>query len=260
MRAGTVPVAEHRLGLESGVHVELLGDAEEQPARRPELVADEGRREDPDLELPLAHHHLGVGALNAEASLHARRGVALDYGAAGHLVPADAAVVRPLRRGEPGLGPPQGPAVLEEGVLLLNAEPRLIGGVLLGYLDACPAGVGGMWRHVGQQHLAHDELVVLAPQRVGADEHGLKHAVRVAPLGLVGARAVEAPDGGLLAVLHDLRLAPQQRARFGPVDPDVLGLIAHRLSCVPLGVHAGAARPTPVTMVAGPYFTAVSVV
>ena len=68
---GAVPVTEHRLGLERGEHVEVLGDAEEQPACHPQLVADERRREDADLELPLPHHHLGVGALDAEARLHA---------------------------------------------------------------------------------------------------------------------------------------------------------------------------------------------
>ena len=67
VRAGTVPVTEHRLRLEGGEDVEVLGDAEEQPAGRPQLVADERRRQDADLELPLPHHHLGVGALDAQA-------------------------------------------------------------------------------------------------------------------------------------------------------------------------------------------------
>ena len=118
------------------------------------------------------------------------------------------------------------------------------------------------------------ELVVLRPQRVGADEDRLQHAVGVVPLGLVGARAVEAPDRRLLAVLDDLGLAAEERGGLRPVDPDVLGLVAHEFSCVPLlllvkvrghGPVPDRPRtrlPAPIAAVSvvGPYFAAVSVV
>ena len=45
-----------------------------------------------------------------------------------------------------------------------------------------------------EEHFAHDQLVVAAADRVVADEDGLQHAVRAVARGLVGARAVEAPD------------------------------------------------------------------
>jgi hypothetical protein len=129
--------------------------------------------------------------------------------------------------GEPGSrsGQPSGRPVLEERVLLLDAEHRLLVGVLLGRRHAGGPGVGGMGvKSVSCTSHMH-ELVVGAPQRVGTDEHGLQDAVGVVPQGLVGARAVEAPDAGLLPSATIRVLLAQQR-RLGPVDPDVLGLIA----------------------------------
>ena len=55
-------------------------------------------------------------------------------------------------------------------------------------------GVGGVRRHVGEEHLAHHQHVVAAADRVGTREHRLQDAVGVAARRLVGARAVEAPD------------------------------------------------------------------
>ena len=129
------------LGSSVAYDAEVLGDAEAAASGRSRA----GRRssagaQDADLELPLAHHHLGVGALDREPGLDARQRVRLDDLAAGHLVAADAAVVRALRRGEAVLGPAQRAAVLEEGVLLLDAEPRLEVGVLLGDLGAARRG------------------------------------------------------------------------------------------------------------------------
>ena len=74
MAAGAVPVARHGLGIDGGGHVEVLGDAVEQPAGHPDLVGGLQRAEGADLELPLAHHHLGVGAGDGEAAV--RRAVA----------------------------------------------------------------------------------------------------------------------------------------------------------------------------------------
>src|ERR1019366_898482 len=111
--------------------LEVLGDAEEEPPGHPELGGHVQRREDADLELPLAPHDLGVGALDADARIDARSRVELDDLASGHLVATDAAVVRALRRGIPDGRPAQRPPVLEEGVLLLDAELRLVVAVLL---------------------------------------------------------------------------------------------------------------------------------
>ena len=99
MGAGAVPVALLGLGVEGDDHVEVLGDAVQQPAGDVQLVADVERAERADLELPLAGHHLGVGAADAEPGVDAGLRVHLDdvppHDAAG----ADAAVVRALRAG-----------------------------------------------------------------------------------------------------------------------------------------------------------------
>ncbi len=128
--------------------------------------------------------------------------------------------------------PAERPAVLEEGVLLLDAEHRLLVGVLLDHRAQLGPGVGRVGGEVGELDLAHHQLVVGAAQGVGTDEHGPEHAVGVVSERLVGARAVEAPDARLLAVGDDLGLAPQQRRRLGPVDPDVLSLVRHMRSSV----------------------------
>ena len=103
----------------------------------------------------------------------------------------------------------------------------------------------------------------------GAHENGLEDAVGVVPFGLVRTGAVEAPDPRFLASFDDPRLAPEERGGLRPVDPDVLGLVAHEFSCVPLllrGRGAGAGTPGPdiphpiaVASLFGPYFAAVSV-
>ena len=99
MAAGAVPVALLRLGGEADHDVVVLGDALQQPAGDVEVVADLGHAGRADLELPLAGHHLGVGAGDLEAGVDARLGVLLDDVAAEDLVGADAAVVRALRVG-----------------------------------------------------------------------------------------------------------------------------------------------------------------
>ena len=58
--------------------------------------------------------------------------VHLDDVAAEHLVGADAAVVEALRRGEAALRETVRATALEERVLLLDAEQRLLTGELLG--------------------------------------------------------------------------------------------------------------------------------
>ena len=144
-----------------------------------------------------------------------------------HLVGADAAVVEGLRRGEPVGREAERATVLEERVLLLDAEDRRLVGVLLGDRAELRPRVGDVRRHVGEQHLAHDEDVVAAADRVGVRRDRLEHAVGVAARRLVGARTVEAPDRQVLAVLEDLGLRPETGTRLGAVDPDVLGLVAH---------------------------------
>ena len=235
MRAGAVPVTEDRLGLERGVDVELLGDAEEQPARHPQLVADERRRQDADLELPLPHHHLGVGALDRPA----RRPCTPACGARRSRGPASCRRRRRSSTGPAARGtrPRANPAAGRTGRRCTPARSRTTARTLA-YFSAASAHARRVLVGCGVMSVSSTSHMtsLLSPPRSGSghDEHRLQHAVRVAALGLVRARPVEAPDRGLLAVRDDLGLAPEQRARLGPVDPDVLGLVAHELSCAPL--------------------------
>ncbi len=79
------------------------------------------------LELPLGGHHLGIGTGDVDAGVHAGAVVGLNDVAAVDLVGPHAAVVGPLGPGEAVLGPAERVLVLvQEGVLLLDAEPRLL--------------------------------------------------------------------------------------------------------------------------------------
>ena len=125
---------QHPSGTTRRRDAELLGDPVQEPARQPQLVGDVGRRNRADLELPLRRHDLGVRSVEVDARAHAGVGVRFHDVAAENLIGADAAVVAALRRGEAVVGPAERPRALEERVLLLDAEPRVVIGVLLGYL------------------------------------------------------------------------------------------------------------------------------
>ena len=132
MGAGPVPVAADRLGVEGDRDPEVLAEAVQQPAGDPQLVGHLERAERADLELPLARHDLGVDARDGQAGGQAGVEVGLDEGPPVDVVGADAAVVRALRAGVARLlREAERPAALEEGVLLLDPEQRLLPGVLL---------------------------------------------------------------------------------------------------------------------------------
>src|SRR5215212_4989827 len=229
--AGAVPVALHGLRIEPGRDLILAGGREhlarpvEQPARDPELIADSRRRDRPDLELPLTRHDLGVDTRDLDAGLQAVLQVRLDNRASEHLVRADAAVVAALGGREAVVGPAERLDAVKEGVLLLQAEPGVVFGVLLGDLAAGRPGVGRVRLAVDEEDLAHHQLVRLASNRVIKDGDRLQHAVRTVAGRLLGARPVEAPDPGLLAERDDLRLRSQLGGRLRPVNPDVFGLV-----------------------------------
>lgn len=171
-----------------------------------------------------------LGAGDADARLDARGGVILDDLPSGDLHGADTAVVRALRCGVVVAldGPAHRAALLEERVLLLDAEPGLLILELLGHLDAGGSVVGDVGLEgPGKLYFTEDQHVVAAAERVRRLEHRSEHAVRVRTRRLVGGGAIEAPGAGLLAVLDDLGLRPHQRGGFGSVDPDVLGSVRH---------------------------------
>ena len=185
-------------------------------------------------------------------------GVGLDDVATGDLDGADAAVVRTLRSGVVVAldRPAERTALLEEGVLLLDAEPRLSWSANFSATAAQQrAGVGRVrLDRLGQQHLAQHEDVVAAADRIRAGEHRLEHAVGVVARRLVGGGTVEAPDAGLLAVLDDLGLGPHQRHRFRAVDPDVFSpyATAIHLRVVPWSRRSGPCPWSSRTVEPGP--------
>lgn len=249
-----VPVALDRLGVQGGRDVEVLGDAVEQPAGDPHVVGDLQRADRADLELPLAGHDLGVDAGDLQPGVQTGVQVPLDDLAAEHLVGADAAVVEALRGGEAALGEAERAAVLEEGVLLLDAVPGLLVREPLGDRAELGAVVGRVRRAVDEEDLAEHQPVVATAQRVRAAEDRLEHAVGVVAGGLVGAGAVEAPVRQVGAVLEDPGLGPEPCGGLGAVDPDVLGLVAQHRSLR----HPGRRRSSGITRVAMGHFLPVA--
>jgi len=130
---------------------------------------------------------------------------------------ADAAVVAALRRGEAVVRPAQGTVSVEEGVLLLDAEPGLLLFVLLGHFAQVGAGVAPVHRAVRIEHFAEDEDVAVAVQRVGDLLDGTEHQIAEMAGGLAGARSVIAPLGDVgerLDRVDDLGLRSQLCRRF----------------------------------------------
>src|ERR1700678_4488636 len=112
------------------------------------MVTDFDRSENAHLELPLAHHHFGVGTFDADTGALKGDGVSLDDVTSGHLRSAHSAVVRTLRPGVSNFGPAVGATLLEEGVLLFDTEERLEARVLLRDFHGVRALVGGVRRTI----------------------------------------------------------------------------------------------------------------
>ena len=241
------PFQSPRTGFGSSVAYdpEVLGDPEEQPAGHPQLVADQRRRRgrrpgtptgpsSPRRWCPRSPDPASMQAtvwrstISRRASCRRRRRSSTGPGAPG----------------SPATGQPSGRPSLKKVYscsMPNTARGRRTSRRPRGTRRGCCVGCG---REVGEQHLAHDELVARPAERVRADEDRLEHAVGVVPGRLVGARAVEAPDAGLLAVRDDLGLAADQRRRLGAVDPDVLRLVAHSRSCLDVVSRLVGRHPT----------------
>lgn len=142
VKTGTVPVAGNGLGVERDLGTELLGHTVEEEAREPEVVTHLDTLARADLVLPLSGHHLGVGARDLDAGIQAALVVSFDDVTHDNLASTDTAVVGALRSRVTVLGPAIGTVVeVEQGVLLLKTEPRLVLGVSLHQLGALVAVV-----------------------------------------------------------------------------------------------------------------------
>lgn len=173
VQTGAVPVTRNGLGGKSDLGTKLLGNAVEDKARNPELVAKLDVFARANLVFPLSRHDLGIGSGDVDVGVQAGLVVRLDNVTAEDLASAYTAVVWALRGGEAVLGPAIGPAKLvEEGVFLLETEPELVLGVGLednGGVVAEVVRVGLAIRHVG---LAHDEDVVTQTEGVREEVDG----------------------------------------------------------------------------------------
>jgi len=86
---------------------------------------------------------------------------------------------------------------VEEGVLLLDAEPGLLVDALVGHLQAGLALVGVRGGAVELVGVAHHQDVVAAAEGVLVDGHRVQVGVRVGPLGLVARASIVVPNGQL---------------------------------------------------------------
>ncbi len=229
--ARAIPVALDGLGVETDVDLELFGDALEQPPRRPELIPDGDRIQNAHLELPLAHHHFGVGTFDSDARAHAGDGVGFDDVAPGHFRPADAAVVRTLGTGKAVFGPAVGSALLEERVLLLDTEHRLEAGELLRHLDGAGAVVGGDEVSPSALRTSHITRTSFGPRSgSGQTKTGSEPQSERSPVAWFVLDPSKPHTGGFLPSATILVLLRKLAGGFGPVYPDVFSLIRQRCS------------------------------
>lgn len=157
----------------------------------------------PDLVLPLGRHDLGVGARDVDVGVHAGLVVSLDNVTAEDLAGTHTAVVRTLGRRETVLGPAIRPALeVEEGVLLLEAEPELVLLVGLHQEGGIVAEVVGVRLAVGIVGLADDEDVVAQAEGVRIEGGRAEVDIRVVAGCLAGGGAVEIPLGQVVEALN----------------------------------------------------------
>ena len=85
-----------------------------------------------------------------------------------------------------------------------------------------------MGREVGSEEgLTHDQEVIAAAERIGADEDRSEDNVGVVASGLIGARTIESPDRRLGVLVDDPGLRADVGSRLGAIDPDVFGSLLH---------------------------------
>ena len=152
-----------------------------------------------DLVLPLSRHDFSVGAGDLDARVQASLVVSLHDISAHDLAGAVTAVVWALWSGEAVLWPPVRPACgIEEGVLLLEAEPELVLGVLVHQLVGVGTEVVHVWLAIRHPGLGDDEDVVPTAEWIWVHRGGAEVDIRVVAWGLTGGRAVEVPFGEVL--------------------------------------------------------------
>jgi len=115
-----------RLRVEFRNDAMLLTDSIEEPSREDEMVSDRDSVGSPDLEFPLPGHHLGIDTADSETRIKAGSHVFLNELTTEDLIRANAAVEGSLLGWVTTCRPTEGLADLEESVLLLDSEERLV--------------------------------------------------------------------------------------------------------------------------------------
>lgn len=191
-----IPVPFYRLRVQTDNHPKLLGDSLQDVPGDPQVIAYAHPDTGTHLELPLRRHHLCVCATDLHSGVQAGLVVRLHNVAAKHLVSADAAIIRSLWPREAALWLAERLLVkVKQRVLLLDAEPRLLGLHLGSGLGARVAPIRLAGRVIELEGLAHDQDVVAALERVPVDGHGMQVRVRVVASRLARGAAVIVPDG-----------------------------------------------------------------
>ena len=147
--AGAVPIALDRLGVEPcgdapvllARDVDVPSDAVQEPSGDPDLVGDFGSAQWTDLVLPLCWHHFRVDAGYHQSCFETGIQMGFDDWTSIDFVRSDAAVVPSLRSREAVFWPSQRLDAIEEGVLLLEAEPHIEIVVLLRCRRASRSGI-----------------------------------------------------------------------------------------------------------------------
>ena len=161
-----------------------LADPLEEVAGDPDLVTSAARALGEDLEFPLAHHHLGVDALDVKAGVEADLQVLVDDVAADGVGGTDGGVVRTLWAGETAFreADRQVGLVVPQDVFLLEAEPKIVVIVVDG-----GSAVGFVRGAVCIQDFAHHQPVVGADLvGIGVQGDWLEETVGVVAGGLLG--------------------------------------------------------------------------
>jgi len=163
---GAVPVAQDGLGSRDGVHPEVLAIRKRSPRATHRCRPRPAGTAPPtwNSHCPIITSAL-VPSMPMPASMQAAV-LELDDLTAGHLVAAHCrSSTGPEERDSPGRAS-RAPPVLEERVLLLDAEHRLLVAVLLDHLAQVGAGVGRMGGEVGQPTSHITSLSLGATERV----------------------------------------------------------------------------------------------
>jgi len=182
------------LGVEGDDDGESLSESVHEVTGNPEVVTDGDTQAGTNLELPLAGHNLSVDTSDLHTSVQAGSVVGLNQGTSEDLVDTNTAVVGTLGGRETATGPAEGGTIDgEQGVLLLNAEPGLLGLGLLHDDVSGVAGVGGQRSTIGLIGVAHNEDVVAATERIAEDSAGLQDDLAVVSGGLTSARTIVVP-------------------------------------------------------------------